>query len=310
MYVNQTSIAFFIIKGISDVPEIETIAFILVLLVYILTLFGNMTILLLVCMDSQLHTPMYFLLANLSLADMSCTTSSLHKILTSFVTRDKTISFEGCMVQTFMSGCFTVHQLFILTVMSYDRYVAICNPLKYHLVMNSRTCGLLASICWVLGFLLVVPLVSILSSFSCFSSAEVNHFLCDIVPLMKITCNDTTLLDILFFIEGLFFFTLVPFFLTFIPYIFIIVAILKIRTSTGRRKAFYTCSSHLTVITLLYTILASQYLTPSSSSTLDKRKLYALFNMAAVPLLNPLIYSLKNKDVNAALKRRLWKMTT
>ncbi|CAI9536842.1 unnamed protein product [Staurois parvus] len=305
MYLNKTITEYFIIKGISDALEIQITIFILVLLIYLFTLGGNMIILLLICLDSHLHTPMYFLLANLSIVDMSCTTTTLHMILKSFITGDKTISFFGCMVQTFMAGSLSVHELFILTAMSYDRYVAICNPLSYHLIMSHRNCALLTALCWVLGFLLVAPLVGILSSFSCYSSIEINHFLCDIVPLMKMTCSNTSLLDVLFFIEGLFLFTIIPFLLTFIPYIFIIAAILRIQSNTGRRKAFYTCSSHLTVVILLYMILASQYLTPGSTSSLDSKKLFALFNTVAIPLLNPLIYSLKNKDVKAALERKL-----
>ncbi|XP_018421047.1 PREDICTED: olfactory receptor 8A1-like [Nanorana parkeri] len=305
MCLNKTFTDYFIIKGISDVLEIQITIFILVLLVYLITLGGNMTILLLICLDSHLHTPMYFFLANLSIVDMSCIATALHKIPTSFVTGDKTISFLGCMAQTFMAGSLSVHELFILTAMSYDRYVAVCNPLNYHLIMNHRNCALLASLCWALGFLLVSPLAGILSSFCCYSSIEINHFLCDIVPIMKITCSDTSVLDILFFFEGLFLFIIAPFLLTFVSYVFIIAAILKIRSNTGRRKAFYTCSSHLTAVILLYTILVSQYLTPSSTSTLDSKKLYALFNTAAIPLLNPLIYSLKNKDVKACLRRRL-----
>ncbi|XP_044124836.1 olfactory receptor 146-like [Bufo gargarizans] len=304
MHVNGTTTEYFIIKGITEVPELHITIFIVVFLIYLMTIGGNMVILILICMDTHLHTPMYFFLANLSIVDMASTTSSLHKILISFITGDRTVSFHGCMTQSFMSGSFTVHELFILAAMSYDRYVAICRPLSYHLIMNHRTCVLLVSSCWTLGFLFVSPLVGILSSFSCYTSIEVNHFLCDIVPLLNITCSDTSILDILFFIEGLFLFTIAPFLFTFTPYIFIIVAILKIHTSHGRRKAFYTCSSHLTVVVLLYTLLVSQYLVPSSSSNFDSKKLYALFNMAAVPLLNPLIYSFKNKDVKAALQRR------
>ncbi|XP_056395199.1 olfactory receptor 1019-like isoform X1 [Hyla sarda] len=302
--MNETTIQYFIIKGISDVPELQMTIFTVVLLIYLITIGGNMVILILVCVDSHLHSPMYFFLANLSIVDMASSTTSLHKILISFITGDETVSFYGCMTQSFMSGSFTVHELFILTAMSYDRYLAICRPLNYHLLMNHRTCILLASSCWTLGFLFVSPLVGILSSFSCYTSIEINHFLCDIVPLLNITCSDTFSLSILFFIEGLFLFTVIPFILTFLPYIFIIVAIMKIRTSNGRHKAFYTCSSHLTVVILLYTLLISQYLGPSSSSNVDSKKLYALFNMAAVPLLNPVIYSLKNKDVKVALRRR------
>ncbi|XP_075180908.1 olfactory receptor 8G17-like [Anomaloglossus baeobatrachus] len=304
MYVNESSFQYFIIKGISDVPELQITIFILVLVIYLITVGGNMVVLIVICMDSHLHSPMYFFLANLSIVDMASTTTSLHKILISFITGDKTVSFIGCMAQSFMAGSFTVHELFILAAMSYDRYVAICKPLNYHRVMNHRTCVLLASSCWTLGFLFISPLVGIFSSFSCYTSNEINHFLCDIVPLLNITCSNTSILDLLFLIEGLFFFTIVPFILTFAPYIFIIVAILKMQTSNGRHKAFYTCSSHLTVVILLYTLLISQYLVPNSSSNFDSKKLYSLCNMAAVPLLNPIIYSFNNKDVKAALRRR------
>ncbi|KAM5145556.1 olfactory receptor 8A1-like [Mantella aurantiaca] len=307
MYINQTTITYFIIRGISDVPEIQITIFFMVLLIYLITLAGNLTIFLLICLDSHLHTPMYYFLGNLSIVDMSCSTITLHKTLTSFITHDKTVSYLACMTQMYMFGSLTGHELLILTAMSYDRYVAICNPLRYHMIMNTKKCALLASICWLVGFLQVIPPFGILYSFSCYSTAEVNHFFCDIVPLMKISCNDTSFLEMLFFIEGLFLLNFTPFVLTFIPYIFIIVAILKIQSNHGRHKAFYTCSSHLTVVILLYTTLVSQYLTPNLSSTLDSKKLFALFNTTAVPLLNPLIYSLKNKYVKVALRRSLGK---
>ncbi|KAG8552800.1 hypothetical protein GDO81_003072 [Engystomops pustulosus] len=301
MVINKTIIEYFILKGFSETPELQITIFVTVLLIYIMIFGGNMMILLLICLDHHLHTPMYFFLANLSIVDISFTTGMLCKIFTSFMTGDKTISFSGCMVQSFMTGSFTIQELYILTTMSYDRYVAICRPLRYQLIMNQRTCVMLASLCWALGFLLISPLPSILSTFSCYTSIELNHFLCDIVILMKMTCSDTSVFEILFFIEGWFLFTLSPFLLTFLPYIFIIIAILKIRTTTGRYKAFYTCSSHLTVITLVYSINIIQYLIPSN---LDYKKFYTLINTAVVPLLNPLIYSLKNKDIKNALKRR------
>ncbi|KAM3912220.1 olfactory receptor 6C1-like [Leptodactylus fuscus] len=299
--MNKTLIDYFILKGFSDTPELQIIVFVLVLFIYLITLGGNMTILILICLERHLHTPMYFFLANLSIIDISFTTSMLHKIFTSFITGDRTVSFHGCMTQSFMCGSFTVHQLYILTAMSYDRYVAICIPLRYQLVVNKVTCVVLASLCWSLGFLFICPITLVLSSFSCYTSIELNHFLCDINFLMKMTCSDTSVLDILFFIEGWFLFFLFPFLLTFLPYIFIIIAILKIRTTTGRYKAFYTCSSHLTLVTLLYTVNIIQYMIPN---TLDYKQFFTLINTVLVPLLNPLIYSLKNKDMKNALRRR------
>ncbi|KAM5145550.1 olfactory receptor 6C1-like [Mantella aurantiaca] len=301
MFVNQTTIKYFIIKGISDDPKLQFPIFLLVLLMYLISLSGNLAILV-ACRHPVLHTPMYFFLGNLSVIDISCCTISLHKLLLNFITGDKTVPFLQCMIQMYLFGSFAGQELLILTSMSYDRYVAICKPLHYHLVMNDKICILLASLSWMLGFCQVLPPFVIIYRYYCYSSIEINHFFCDIVPIMKITCNDTTILEILFFIEGVFPMIFTPFVLTFVPYIFIIKDILKISTSTGRRKAFYTCSSHLIAVTLLYTTLAGQYLTPNRTSTLESKKILSLFNTAAVPMLNPFIYSLKNKDVKRALK--------
>ncbi|XP_069800246.1 olfactory receptor 6C74-like [Dendropsophus ebraccatus] len=302
MFPNQTNIRYFIISGITDVPELQLPIFLIVLLIYLITLGGNMILLFLVCLDHHLHTPMYFFLGNLSIVDMTSSTVTLNKILSSFVTRDKVISYVSCMIQMYMFGSLMGHELLLLAAMSYDRYVAICSPLRYHMVMNSRTCSLLASTCWVWGFLQVIPPFGILFSFSCYSSIEINHFLCDLFPLIRISCEDTSFLEKLFFIEGLLLFCLTPFLLTLVPYFFIINTILKIQGSVGRRKAFYTCSSHLTAVILLYTTLIGQYLTPSLSRALESKKYFALFNTAAVPMLNPMIYSLKNKDVKKAFR--------
>ncbi|XP_072286888.1 olfactory receptor 5G9-like [Pyxicephalus adspersus] len=302
MYVNQTSVDYFIIKGISDDPNMQLPIFIVVLLIYLITVSGNLTILI-ACRDPRLHTPMYFFLGNLSVVDIFCTTVTLHKILTNFITGYKVVSFFACMAQMYLFGSLQCVELVTLTAMSYDRYVAICKPLHYHVIMNPRTCVLLAAFCWLFGFFEVLPPVGVVYSFSCYTTTEVNHFFCDIVPLMQISCNDTRFVETLFFIEGVGPMILTPFLLTFISYVFIIAAILKIPSSSGRHKAFYTCSSHLTVVILLYTTLFSQYLTPNVSSTLDAKKVFALFNTAGVPMLNPLIYSLKNKDVKAVLRR-------
>ncbi|KAG8543863.1 hypothetical protein GDO81_023524 [Engystomops pustulosus] len=300
---NQTLPMYFILSGISNVPEMQLPIFLLVLLTYLLTLGGNMTIFLLVCLDDHLHTPMYFFLCNLSILDMSSSTVTMHRVFSSFITADTKISFWACMVQMYFFASFTSDELLLLTIMSYDRYMAICRPLHYHTVMCLKFCSKLTAICWAIGFLQVLPLVVMLSNITCFRTIEINHFFCDIMPLIRLPCRNISVLELYNFINGLIL-AILPFFLTFIPYIFIVIAILKIRSSTGRRKTFYTCSSHLTVIILLYTSLVCQYLQPESTSDQGSSKLYSLFNTAAVPLLNPLIYSLKNKDVKEALKRR------
>ncbi|XP_075692815.1 olfactory receptor 8D1-like [Rhinoderma darwinii] len=307
MYVNlenQTSKDYFIIMGISNDPNLQIPTFLLVLFIYILTFGGNLTILLLVCLDHHLHTPMYFFLANLSIVDMSSTSITLHRALVDFIIGDNTIHFLACMLQMYIFAGLTCNELLILMVMSYDRHVAVCNPLRYHAVMNHRVCLTLVIMCWVVGFIQVLPIVVVLSSFTCYRSNVVNHFFCDPLSLKKLICGYTYYLELSIYINGVFDATC-PFLLTFLPYVFIISTILKIRSSTGRRKAFYTCSSHLTVVILLYTTLVFQYLRPHSMINLDSNKLFSLFNTAGVPMLNPLIYSLKNKDVKAALRRRL-----
>ncbi|XP_073405492.1 olfactory receptor 6C3-like [Dendrobates tinctorius] len=296
---------FFIIKGISDAPELQIIIFFLVLLIYLLTIGGNMIILFLVCLDPKLHTPMYFFLANLSVLDMFSTTVTLHNILIIFITGDNRISYESCICQMYFSGFMICDEFLFLTAMSYDRYVAICNPLRYHRVMNRRLCIVLAICCWLLGMIEVIPYMILLLAITCYKSNVINHFFCDLVPLMILSCSDTSTLEILTLTEGLLLLTLTPFILKFISYVFIISTILKIHSSTGRRKAFYTCSSHLTVVILLYSILLFQYLTPTSLDTSKSNKFFSLFNTAAIPILNPLIYSLKNKDVKSAMIRTL-----
>ncbi|XP_053545123.1 olfactory receptor 1038-like [Bombina bombina] len=302
---NQTMVLFYILKGISDVPKLQTMIFLLVLLIYLITLGGNMTIFLLICLDNQLHTPMYFFLGNLSLLDMCYTTLTLHKVLLNYISGDNTVSLPACMTQMYLISSLMADELLVITGMSFDRYVAICNPLHYHMIMNRILCGLLATICWVLGFIEIIPYILLLLRFTCYTTNVINHFYCDLVPLIKMSCSDTTALELVIQFEGTLFGILIPFSLTFISYILIIAAILRIHSSTGRRKAFYTCSSHLTVVILLYTTLICQYLRPTSMDSLNYNKLFSFFNAAAVPMLNPLIYSLKNKDVKEALKRGL-----
>ncbi|KAM4651129.1 olfactory receptor 6C74-like [Discoglossus pictus] len=302
---NLTLLRFFVIKGISDIPELQTPIFLLVLLIYLIILSGNMTILLLICLDPHLHTPMYFFLGNLSLLDISSTTVTLKSTLVTFITGDNTVSFLGCMSQLFIFSCLAANELFLLTAMSYDRYVAICNPLHYPMIMRYRVCVLLVIVCCLASLVTLTPYLVLLLGCSCYASNIINHFFCDLVPVMKLSCSDTSVLEILILSEGTLIGLLTPSSLTFISYFFIIDTILKIRSSTGRSKAFYTCSSHLTVVLLLYMTLFCQYLRPISVDSLESNKLFSLFNTVIVPMLNPLIYSLKNKDVKSALRRQM-----
>ncbi|CAN2391236.1 Olfactory receptor, partial [Pristimantis euphronides] len=302
---NKTVINYFIIKGITDVPLIKARIFFLVLLVYLLILAGNMTIFLLICLDRHLHNPMYFFLGNLSILDVLCSTLTLHKILAMFITGSDIIYFPVCIAQIYLFCSFTSIELLLLTAMSYDRYVAICNPLYYSRVMSPQACVLLALACWLVGFIALIPYVVLLLRISCYRSNIINHFFCDIMPIIRLSCSDTSALELLIFTEGGVFLCAVPFLLTLISYMFIITSIMGIRSSLGRKKTFYTCSSHLTVVVLLYGTLFCQYLRPTTMDTLDSNKMFSLFNTIAVPVLNPIIYSLKNKAVKSALKRKI-----
>uniref|UniRef100_A0A8C5MHZ2 Olfactory receptor n=1 Tax=Leptobrachium leishanense TaxID=445787 RepID=A0A8C5MHZ2_9ANUR len=297
---NQT-MAYLILKGISTVPDLQVIVFTLVLLIYLLTFGGNLTILLVIFSDPLLHTPMYFFLCNLSCLDIMYTTVTLHRILLVFLSGNSSIALSECLVQLYFFMSLVGIELLLLTAMSYDRYVAICNPLRYPLVMNHKVCVLLVTTCWILGFLDTIPFTYIVHGFTCYVSNIINHFFCDLLALMKLSCSDTSTLEHAILAEAAFS-GLTPFILTSASYGFIIRTILSIQTATGRRKAFYTCSSHLTVVILFYVTLSCLYLRPTSMFSLDSDKLLSLVYTAVVPMLNPLIYSLKNEDVKRALR--------
>ncbi|XP_069800231.1 olfactory receptor 6C74-like [Dendropsophus ebraccatus] len=302
--MNQTLIEGFRLKGVSDVPELQVLIFLLVLLIYLISLVGNLTILLLVCFDVHLHTPMYFFLSNLSLIDISSSTTALHKIFVIFATQNHMVSSSARMAQLYIFSALAYNEFSILAAMSYDRYVAICRPLRYHSIMSRRLCGLLASVSWGFGCIEITPAVVFISRFTCYISKEIDHYFCDALPIRDITCSDTLLMDLYILIDGSVK-ILILFFLTITPYIFIITSILKISSSAGRRKAFYTCSSHITVVAIYYSSIILQYMVTVSGRNTGSNKFFSLFNTAIVPMLNPLIYSLKNKDVKLSIQRKL-----
>ncbi|XP_029452795.1 olfactory receptor 5V1-like [Rhinatrema bivittatum] len=243
---------------------------------------------------------MYFFLTNLSFLDICNTFITLSTLLDSLLTGETRISFSVCVAQLYFFVSFIGTEFLLLTAMAYDRYVAICDPLRYVLIMNWRTCALLALASWVLGFLDVVPLAVFIFQFSFCEGKEINHFFCELTALMKLSCGDMHSIEIVIFSEGVFM-AVIPSLLTLTSYVYIISRILKIRSAQGRRKTFSTCSSHLTIVILFYGSLFCIYMRPASMYSPDKDKLFSLLYTALIPMLNPIIYSLRNQEVKKAL---------
>ncbi|XP_030042663.1 olfactory receptor 1019-like [Microcaecilia unicolor] len=301
---NQSQVMDFIFLGLSDYPDLQIPLFVVFLCIYLITLIGNLTILTLICIDSRLHTPMYFFLFNLGILDVGLTSSTLPKMLSIFLMDSKSISFLGCMTQLYLLMSFTGVEFFLLTAMAYDRYVAICNPLRYSVIMNKRVCALLAVIAWVLGLLDDLPHTVILCYSSYCGHNVINHLFCDFRTMLQLSCSDTSasvlVMNILDF--GL---ALLSLFFILMSYSQIFYSILKMQSMKGRYKAFSTCSSHLMVVSLYSGTVFFVYLRPVSKSISSADKLLDAFYSTVIPLLNPLIYSLRNKDIKAALTKEM-----
>ncbi|XP_030043909.1 olfactory receptor 146-like [Microcaecilia unicolor] len=297
---NVTTVTEFIILGFPEFPELQIPLFFLFLLVYLIILMGNLTIIIIVHLDSNLHTPMYFFLSNLSFLDISCTSVTLPKLLDIFLRKNNLISMSGCFIQLYLYLSLASSELLILSVMAYDRYVAICQPLCYHLIMNQKVCILLSTGTWILVFLIPAFYFIFLLHFSFCGSNEINHFFCDLSALLKLSCTSISTIQCVVYILG----TLVAlpcFISTLTSYVYIISNILRIRSTEGRRKAFSTCSSHLMVVCLFYLTLICMYMRPSSMQSMNQNKVISILHNTLIPMFNPVIYSLKNKDVKNAL---------
>ncbi|XP_007070672.1 olfactory receptor 1020-like [Chelonia mydas] len=299
---NQTAITEFILLGFRDLPELQTLLFLLFLVIYVLTMAGNLLIVVLVVADQHLHIPMYFFLGNLSCLETCYTSNILPRMLASFLTGDRTISFNGCLTQYYFFGCLAAAECFLLAAMSYDRYLAICKPLHYGALMNGRLCLQLATVSWVSGFLSNTILTYFISNLIFCGPNEIGHFFCDSFPMMKLSCSDTHLTGLLTSIVACIC-SLPPFLLTMTSYIYIITSILRIPSSTGRKKTFSTCSSHLIVVTIFYGSILIVYVLPHSNRLKDFNKVFSVFYTILTPMVNPLIYSLRNKEVKEALRK-------
>uniref|UniRef100_A0A803J5T1 Olfactory receptor n=1 Tax=Xenopus tropicalis TaxID=8364 RepID=A0A803J5T1_XENTR len=292
---SKENVSGFIIQGFSDTPELQTSLFVLILGIYLIILLGNLIIFLVISCNPHLHTPMYIFLQNLSLIDISSTSNILPNLLHILLTQQNNISFLGCMTQVYFFASLAGSEYFLLTAMAYDRYVAICDPLHYIARMSRKHCAGLITAAFTGGFVDTIGHVTLISKLSYCASRLINHFFCDITPLLKLSCSSTFSVELLIFIEG----TLVVF-NSFLPtltsYIFIISAILKIQSSEGRQKAFSTCASHLACVITLYVTVFFLYMRPTTSYSLKRDKYFSLLYIALGPVLNPFIYTLKNRE--------------
>nr|XP_006210130.1 olfactory receptor 13 [Vicugna pacos] len=306
MEENQTSVTEFILLGFPLSPGVQMLLLGLFSLFFAFTLLGNGVILGLISLDSRLHTAMYFFLSHLAIVDVAYACNTVPRMLLNLLSPAKPISFAGCMTQTFLFLTFAVTECLLLAAMSYDRYVAICHPLRYSAIMSWRVCIMLAVTSWVSGVLLALVHLALLLPLPFCGPHKVNHFFCEIVAVLKLACADTHINETMV-LAGAASVLVGPFSSIVISYIHILCAILKIQSGEGRQKAFSTCSSHLCVVGLFYGTAIIMYVGSRYGDPKEWKKYLLLFHSLFNPMLNPLIYSLRNKEVKAALKRMLEK---
>ncbi|KAM6159761.1 olfactory receptor 8I2 [Erethizon dorsatum] len=298
---NFTEVTLFTLSGFANHPELQVSLFLVFLFIYLFTVLGNLGLIMLIRIDSQLHTPMYFFLSNLAFIDIFYSSTVTPKALVNLQSKQKHISFMGCFVQMYFFVGLVCSECFLLGSMAYDHYVAICNPLLYSVVMSRKACSWLGVMPYAIGFMNSLVSVCVISSLA-FCDSRVNHFFCDTTALLALSCIDAFDTELVIFaLAG---FTLLSSLLIItVTYIAIISAILRMQSTAGRQKAFSTCASHLTGVTVFYGSLIFTYLQPDNTSSLMQAQVASVFYTIVIPMLNPLIYSLRNKDVKNALLR-------
>ncbi|XP_074083758.1 olfactory receptor 5A2-like [Macrotis lagotis] len=299
---NTTTVTVFIFLGFSDHPKIQIVLFVLFLGIYLMTLIWNLGLLTLIRMDSHLHTPMYFFLSNLSLVDICYSSSTTPKMLADTITNQKTISFLGCAVQYFVFCAMGLTECFLLAAMAYDRYAAVCNPLLYTAIMSHTLCLKMVGGAFMGGFL-----SSLIETYSVYHHQFcgpniINHFFCDLPPVLALSCSDTFTSQIVTFLVGVTV-GVMSVLVVLISYIYIVAAVLNISSTKGRSKAFSTCASHLTAVTLFYGSGLFMYMRPRSSYALSRDKMVSVFYAVVIPMMNPMIYSLRNQEIKNAMKK-------
>ncbi|XP_074087832.1 olfactory receptor 5B2-like [Macrotis lagotis] len=301
---NRSEVNEFILIGLTDVPELQVLLFIIFIFIYLITLIGNLGLVALIFWDSCLHTPMYFFLINLSLVDLGYSSAVTPQVMAGLLTGNKVISYNGCATQLFFFSAFAGTECFLLAFMAYDRYAAVCKPLHYTTTMTSSVCAQLISGAYICGFLASSTVIGNTFSLSFCGSNIIHHFFCDLPPLLVLSCSNIHNHEIVILITTSFT-ALFPFLVIFTSYLLIFITILKIRSAEGRQKAFSTCASHLTAVSIFYGTIIFMYFRPSSSHSMDSDKMVSVFYSMVIPMLNPLVYSLRNKDVKNAFRKAL-----
>lgn len=296
---NHTRQIEFILLGLTDNPQLQTLIFVSLLLNYLLSMLGNLSIIALTLLDPILKTPMYFFLRNFSFLEILFTTTCIPRFLITIVTQEKTISYNGCVCQLFFYIFLGATEFFFLATMSYDRYIAICKPLHYASIMNSKVCHQLVLGSWVTGFLVIFPPLIIGLDLDFCASNVIDHFLCDVSPLLQLSCSDTSLLEVMAFILALMT-LIVTLVIVIFSYAHIAKTIMKFPSVQQKKKAFSTCSSHMIVVSLTYGSCIFIYIKPSANERVTLSKGIAVLNTSVAPLLNPFIYTLRNKQVKQA----------
>ncbi|XP_036601285.1 olfactory receptor 150-like [Trichosurus vulpecula] len=298
---NYSLVTQFILIGLTDQPELQLPLFFLFLGIYVASVVGNLGMIILIRLSSHLHTPMYYFLCSLSFIDLCQSTVIIPKMLLNFLLKKNTISYPDCMTQFYFFAFFAISESQMLAVMAYDRYVAICHPLLYGLRMSYQVCS------WLIGGVYIFGLTGatahtgcLLRVFFCKENA-INHYFCDLLPLLKLSCSNTYVNEVVALTFSTFN-ILFPTLTIICSYVLIIISILKIQSTEGRSKAFSTCSSHIAAVGVFFGSLTFMYLQPSSSSSMDQGKVSSVFYTIIVPMINPIIYSLRNNDVKIALK--------
>ncbi|XP_007074104.2 olfactory receptor 145-like [Panthera tigris] len=301
---NSSFVAAFILVGLTDLPDLQLPLFCLFLVMYVVTVLGNLGLITLIGLNSHLHTPMYFFLFNLSFIDFCYSSVFTPKMLTNFVSKKNIISYRGCMTQLYFFCFFAISECYVLTSMAYDRYVAICNPLLYNVVMSPKVCSSLMLGSYLMAFSGAMAHTGSMLRLTFCDVNTINHYLCDILPLLQLSCTSTYVNElVVFIVVGIN--IIVPSVTIFVSYGCILSSILHISSTEGRSKAFSTCSSHIIAVSLFFGSGAFMYLKPSSAGSMDERKISSIFYTNTVPMMNPLLYSLRNKDVKLALRKTL-----